>query len=329
MKRKWLTVGLILVLTGGAAALLWAEGAGGPAPGAPAGQAGPAKHAGWMQNLTPEQRAQVQAKIQEMKQAGKTPEEIRQAVFEMLKGWGVQLPQGAGAGDKQGPAWMQQLTPEQRAQVLAKHQELKQAGKTPEEIHAAIAEMLKGWGVQMPAGGGRGGWMAQLTPEQQQQVKAKIQEMQQQGKTKQEIHAAVLEMLKGWGIQAPAGGGRGGWMAQLTPEQQQQVKAKIQEMQQQGKTKQEIHAAVLEMLKGWGIEPPAGGQGLGRGGNGLLKQLTPEQRAQVLAKVQEMKDQGKTPQEIRAAVMDMLKGWGVQAPAAAPQPQPAPAGANV
>ncbi len=219
MARRSLTVGLTLALTLGLSVLLWAENAGGPPPGGPACQAGAAKPAGWMQGLTDEQRAQVVAKLQELKEAGKTPQEIHAAIAEMLKGWGIEPPAGRGPGaghgegKGQGPGWLAQLTPEQREQALAKVKELKEAGKTPQEIHAAIAEMLKGWGIEPPAGGGPGlgkgpgegrGWLAQLTPEQREQVKAKLKELKEAGKTPQEIHAAIAEMLKGWGIEPPA-----------------------------------------------------------------------------------------------------------------------------
>ena len=214
MKHKWLTITLVVAMALGATALIWAEVAAGPAPGAAAAPAA---------QLTPDQQTQLHAKIQEMKAAGATPDQIRDEAYKMVKGWGLD------PGVKQGPKWMQGLTPEQRAQVLAKVQGLKQAGKTPEEIHAAIVEMLKGWGIQPPANmgpgeGKPGRFLAQLTPEQRRQLRAKYQELQQAGKTPQEIHAAISETLKGWGIQPPAGDGAGGWgkLAQwrekLTPE---------------------------------------------------------------------------------------------------------------
>ncbi|HEY3397819.1 MAG TPA: hypothetical protein VGM19_09210 [Armatimonadota bacterium] len=174
--------------------------------------------------------------------------------------------------------------------------------------------------------GGRAALMAQLTPDQQQQVKDKIKELKAAGKTPAEIHAAVAEMLKGWGIQAPgAGGGAGkGIMAQLTPDQRQQVVAKIKELKAAGKTPEEIHAAVAEMLKGWGIQAPAAG-GQGAAWKATLEKLTPDQRQQVQAKRQELKAAGKTPAEIHAAIAEMLKGWGVELPAAPAAPAATPA----
>jgi hypothetical protein len=65
-----------------------------------------------------------------------------------------------------------------------------------------------------PANGGQGAvvppnqtsaasiWLA-LTLDQQSQVKAKVQELRQAGKTQDEIMAAVVQMVKGWGIAVP------------------------------------------------------------------------------------------------------------------------------
>jgi uncharacterized membrane-anchored protein len=311
------------------------------------GEKGPGQgEPAWMQQLTPDQRAQVVAKIQELKQAGDTPEQIRALITEMLQGWGIQVPAagaaGAGAAPAaagqakaqtaaggNGPAWLAKLTPEQRQQVMTTVQQLRAAGKTQPEIRAAVVEMLKGWGIQAPAPEGNAGVFEKLTPEQRQQVQATIQELQADGSTPEQIRGAVGALLKGWGLQLPAATGGAAaapataqaatdeaWMAELTPEQRQQVDAKVQELRQAGKTPEEIRTAVGEMLKAWGIQPPAGGQ---HGElKALLQQLTPAQREQVEAKIKEMKEQGKTPAEIHAAVLDMLKAWGIQVPAPAP-----------
>ena len=196
--------------------------------------------------LTDEQRQKVVTTMREMREAGKTPEEIRAAVDELYKQWGIERGEGAPRwqggerGERPGGMFpgMAQLTEEQRRQVMAKMQEMREAGKTPEEIRTAIGEMLKGWGIELGAGrgeGARGGrgpqggegaprWqggergerpggmfpgMAQLTEEQRRQVMAKMQEMGEAGKSREEIRAAIGEMLKGWGIELGAGRGEG------------------------------------------------------------------------------------------------------------------------
>ena len=45
-----------------------------------------------MQRLTPEQREEVRGTVKELHEEGVEPQEIREAVREMLEGWGIQLP---------------------------------------------------------------------------------------------------------------------------------------------------------------------------------------------------------------------------------------------
>ncbi len=49
-----------------------------------------------MQRVTPEQREEVRTTIEELHEEGVEPQEIREAVREMLNEWGVSLPQGLG-----------------------------------------------------------------------------------------------------------------------------------------------------------------------------------------------------------------------------------------
>lgn len=80
----------------------------------------------------------------------------------------------------------------------------------------------------------------------------------------------MADMLKGWGIAfpEPSSGGQGregAFWGKLTAEQQQQLQARTKELRANNATREEIRAAIQEMLKAWGIEP--GGKG-GRGGRG-------------------------------------------------------------
>lgn len=153
MKHKWLPIAMAVAVVLGTTALLWAEGAAGPAPEAAKEAVGaPAKARGLMRQLTPEQREELNAKLKEMKEAGATPEQIREAVHGLLQGWGVQPPVAREPREgKGGGGIFAQLTPEQRQEVKAKLQELRAAGKTPQEIHAALQELFKGWGIEPPA----------------------------------------------------------------------------------------------------------------------------------------------------------------------------------
>jgi len=183
------------------------------------GPGGPGKGLG--ANLTEEQKTQLHAKIKEMRDAGAKPEEIKAAVAELFKGWGLEMPErglrqgGQGQGGPGGPGkgLGANLTEEQKTQLHAKIKEMRDAGAKPEEIKAAVAELFKGWGLEMPerglrqGGPGQGqgplqGLLKDLTPEQRQQVMAKVKELRQNGATREEIKKAIEDMIKGFGDQA-------------------------------------------------------------------------------------------------------------------------------
>jgi DNA-binding transcriptional regulator YhcF (GntR family) len=246
------------------------------------------------------------------------------------------LAQDHGCGHN-GKGFWTNLTDEQREAVQSKVKEMKSQGASREEIHAAVTEMLKGYGIEVPEdsvgphGPGPGGFWKDLTKEQREAVQEKIKEMRSRNASREEIHAAVAEMLKGYGIEVPAdsvgphgpgcfGPPPGGFWKDLTKEQREAVRDKIKEMRSQGSTREEIHTAVAEMLKGYGIEVPEdwagphGPGGFGPGPRGSWKDLTTEQREAVRNKIKEMRSQGATREEIRAAVDEMIKGYGVESP---------------
>jgi coenzyme F420-reducing hydrogenase alpha subunit len=180
-------------------------------------------------------------------------------------------------------------------------------------------------------GPGPGGFWGDLTKEQREAVEAKIKEMKNQGSTREEIHTAVAEMLKGYGIEVPAdsagphgrggfGPGPGGFWKDLTKEQRESVQEKIKEMRSQNASREEIQATVAELLKGYGIELPekwSQGQGFhpfGPGRGGFWRDLTDEQREAVRDKIKEMRSQGAKRDEIRAAVDEMIQGFGIKSP---------------
>ena len=93
-----------------------------------------------------------------MRSQGATREEIRTAVREMLEGWGIEVPERPGEGHPgghshgrgRGGGFWADLTEEQREAIHEKREELRSQGATREEIHAAIREMLEGYGVELP-----------------------------------------------------------------------------------------------------------------------------------------------------------------------------------
>jgi len=62
----------------------------------------------------------------------------------------TETPTVADQGHRPAPPWMANLTDTQKETLKQKMEELKTAGKTPQEIHSAMDDMLKQWGIQAP-----------------------------------------------------------------------------------------------------------------------------------------------------------------------------------
>lgn len=99
---------------------------------------------GFLSTLTEEQRSEIMSKIQELKEAGATREEIKAEINAMLEEWGIEPP------EFQGPSWLDDLTDEQKEIIEQKVQEMKESGATREEIRAEITAMLEEWGIEPP-----------------------------------------------------------------------------------------------------------------------------------------------------------------------------------
>jgi len=158
----------------------------------------------WMASLTDTQKAAVEQKIEEMKTAGATPQEIHDTIDEMLQQWGIQLPQPPS--DRPAPPWMDNLTEQQRATLEQKIEEMRAAGASPQEIHSTIDDMLQECGIQVSqCSGDRPDppWMGDLTEQQKETLKQRIKELKAAGANPQEVRSAIDEMLQQWGIQVP------------------------------------------------------------------------------------------------------------------------------
>jgi len=165
-----------------------------------------------------------------------------------------------------GKGFLSCLTEEQREVVKEKVEELRSQDASREEIRTAVAELLKGYGIELPEHQGKGprggfrGSFSGLTKEQRKAVREKIGEMRNQGASRQEIRTAVRELFEGYGIDLPEHQGKGprggfrGFFSGLTEEQRKAVREKIGEMRDQGASRQEIRTAVREMLEGYGIQ---------------------------------------------------------------------------
>jgi len=162
----------------------------------------------------------------------------------------------------------------------------------------------------------------QLTEEQQDELKTLIQNMRNQDADRQTIREAVQAKLDEWGIERPEHPPRfGRFGGQLTEEQKAEIKNLIQSMRDQDADRKVIHDAVQEKLKERGFEPPKGGtrrRGFGRvgrgGRGGFWGKLSDDQKKVLNEKITELRNQDATREEIRAAVQELLKTWGIDPP---------------
>lgn len=100
--------------------------------------------------------------------------------------------------------------------------------------------------------------------------------------------------------------------AELTEAQQTELKEMIQAMRDDSTTREEIRDVVHAKLEEWGVEPPEHPRVIDR----LENQLTEEQKAELEALTQEMKENGAKPDEIRDAVHAKMEEWDVKPPLA-------------
>ena len=96
--------------------------------------------------------------------------------------------------------------------------------------------------------------------------------------------------LEGWGFFAGRGWGMPfrRMMGTLTEEQRNELASEIQDL-------------VSSKFEEWGIEPPE-------------PLLSEEQRSELWAGIEELKEAGVTPEEIRVYVAEQLEEWGVKLP---------------
>ena len=245
--------------------------------------------------------------------------------------------QHPGFSQQHGGFWSQ-LTDEQKQTLQQKIMELRSQGATREEIHEAVVELLEGWGIEAPErpedglrnkrfGGERDGIFSQLTEDQRKTLREKMGELRDQNASPEEIQSAIKELMESWGIELPENFGHrfgprrmqmGGFMQQLTEEQRKNVQDKIAELRTQNTSREEISAAIAELLQSWGIDVPDNfGERFGRRGpqaSPLFAQLSEEQKKAIQDKIHELRGQEVSREEIAAAVVAMLEEWGIEVP---------------
>jgi len=215
------------------------------------------------------------------------------------------------------------LTDAQRAEIDAALEALEADGATPEEVRAAVVELLEGFGVEVPVAlqSKLEQQIAQLdlTDEPRTAVDAKIAELEAAGASEDEIRDAIVDLIEELGVEAPPYllGHIDRLLSQLdlTEDQLAEIDALVAQMAAGGATQAEIRAAVVEKLEAWGVdvpdEPFVRHGHHGRGFGFFLFDLTEDQRLEILATVAELQVAGATHQEIRDAIKELLIEWGV------------------
>lgn len=226
-------------------------------------------------NLTDEQKAELNALREQLRENQTTPEAMQAALGEKLLSFGITLPD----------TWYQTrlefeggftLTAEQRAGVQSLMESLKADGKTPEERRAAVVELLSSYGVTVPDNfmlgpergvGPRGdrGRGPVLSEEQRTAVDALVASMKEEGKTQAEIRTAVGELMASYGVTTPVRRGppdgtqaaRSG----LTNQQRAEVQALVRTMRAEGKSATEIRDALAAKFNQYGVAMPPQGKG--------------------------------------------------------------------
>lgn len=158
--------------------------------------------------LTEEQIAELRATIEELKESDATREEMKTAVDAVLESFGVDVPD---VGDHLAARFGDALTDEQIQAIVDKVNTLREAGATRDVVQGAVHDLLEGYGVDLPDVTdhltARFGEM--LTEEQLAQLVEEVTALEDAGATRDEIRAAVDASLEDYGIDVPAGPGRG------------------------------------------------------------------------------------------------------------------------
>ena len=98
----------------------------------------------WLGELTDAQKEELKQTIEDMKEAGATHEEIKEAVDAKLDAWGIEVPENPRGGYLR-----DQLTDEQKEELSEKMQELRESGASREEIIEAKLKLLEEFGIDI------------------------------------------------------------------------------------------------------------------------------------------------------------------------------------
>ncbi len=163
----------------------------------------------------------------------------------------------------------EQLSDEQKAEIKALAEQLREEGTDPAQIHAAVGAKFEEFGLTLPD-------MWDMTPrefvqanrltrEESEAIRAMVGEMRQAGATRQEIRDAVAakhqefgkEMLGREMVGPPQPRMPGAFGDErLTDEQRTELRTLLETMRGDGATPQQIRDAVSAKFSEWGVELP-------------------------------------------------------------------------
>ena len=97
-----------------------------------------------------------------------------------------------------------------------------------------------------------------LSDVQRQEIKGMVQDMRENGASKEEIKAAVESKLTEWGIEVPKFEQirKPQWWSELTDEQKEEIITIKEELIEAGASNEEIRDAVKLKLEEWNLEIP-------------------------------------------------------------------------
>jgi len=143
----------------------------------------------WMANLTTDQKQTLNETVTKMQASGASRDEIMSAVNDLLKQWGIQIPDHTGPPPTRQPLNNSTAGPPPQPWTA----------NSTDTGHPPPPSMNNQTDTNHPSPP----WMANLTTQQKQTLDETVKKMQTSGATPEQIRNAVNDLLKQWGIQIP------------------------------------------------------------------------------------------------------------------------------